>query len=200
MVLVLRPGCGGEQRDGGCGGKVAFIALLVVIDSYGTIGLQPGARRGVPERDKKGDKGLESAAWRSARARSATGCGGAEGLDLPRRSSPAVTCSRFAIRKIEADEPWPSRRLAERLAEKLFDPPQEREAFLEAARVGARGRAYGRLDQAPVRQSERSGASPFVGRSNEYGLLIGLLAQLTTGSGHCADRGRAGHRQEPADA
>jgi transcriptional regulator with XRE-family HTH domain len=41
-------------------------------------------------------------------------------LDLTQEAlAAAVACSRFAIRKIEADERRPSRRLAERLAEKL---------------------------------------------------------------------------------
>jgi tetratricopeptide (TPR) repeat protein/DNA-binding XRE family transcriptional regulator len=93
-----------------------------------------------------------------------------------------VSCSRFAIRKIEADERRPSRRLAERLADKLSIPAPEREAFLDAARSI---RAAERLpvDQVPV-TAAASEASPFVGRGNEYGLLIGLLARLTAGSGH----------------
>ncbi|MEO8718903.1 MAG: AAA family ATPase, partial [Burkholderiales bacterium] len=99
-----------------------------------------------------------------------------------------VACSRFAIRKIEADERRPSRRLAERLADKLAIAPQERAAFLDAARAL---RAVDRLelDSQPL-ASERPAAgaqselAPFVGRGNEYGQLLGLLAHLTTGAGH----------------
>jgi len=97
-----------------------------------------------------------------------------------------VSCSRFAIRKIEADERRPSRRLAERLAERLAIAPEERGTFLEAARAP---RAVERLDldrqpldPAPARKEEDAG--PFVGRGSEYGLLLGLLAHLTGGSGH----------------
>ena len=96
-----------------------------------------------------------------------------------------VSCSRFAIRKIEADERRPSRRLAERLAEKLAIAPQERGAFLDAARAL---RAVERmdLDRQPVgpAPAPEADAGPFVGRGNEYGLLIGLLAHLTGGTGH----------------
>jgi tetratricopeptide (TPR) repeat protein len=104
-------------------------------------------------------------------------------LDLTQEAlAQSVACSRFAIRKIEADERRPSRRLAERLAEKLSVPPQEREAFLEAARSV---RAAERLafDALPRVEAEKE-ASPFVGRGAEFGLLLGLLAGLTTGSGH----------------
>ena len=109
-----------------------------------------------------------------------------------------VSCSGFTIRKIEADERRPSRRLAERLAAALTIPEQERRAFLDVARgVQATGRLA--LDAAPlgaVAEEAATGpahastldaaseSAPFVGRGNEYGLLIGLVARLTTGSGH----------------
>jgi tetratricopeptide (TPR) repeat protein/transcriptional regulator with XRE-family HTH domain len=145
-------------------------------------------------------------------------------LDLTQKAlAETVSCTRYTIRKIEADERRPSRRLAERLAEKLAIPSPERDAFLEAARAQ---RHVGKLllDRVPVAECEvavsgekvsgkkvsgkkpsgekvdgeiaTSGkaavsgdlpppeASPFVGRANEYGLLIALLARLTTGSGH----------------
>ena len=106
-------------------------------------------------------------------------------LDLTQEElAQSVACSRFAIRKIEADERRPSRRLAERLAEKLSIAPQEREAFLQAARALKPADRLD-IDQAPVgRGGTSADASPFVGRGNEYGLLIGLLAHLTAGSGH----------------
>ena len=106
-------------------------------------------------------------------------------LDLTQEAlAQTVSCSRFAIRKIEADERRPSRRLAERLAEKLSIAPQEREAFLDAARaIRSADRLH--VDQAPVGPAgAAAGATPFVGRGNEYGMLIGLLAHLTAGSGH----------------
>ena len=117
-------------------------------------------------------------------------------LDLTQEKlAESVACSRFAIRKIEADERRPSRRLAERLAGKLAIAPQEREAFLEAARAL---RAVDRLevDREPLEAIQpavagvqrtieaKSELTPFVGRSSEYGQLIGLAARLTTGSGH----------------
>jgi transcriptional regulator with XRE-family HTH domain len=103
-------------------------------------------------------------------------------LDLTQEElARGVSCSRFAIRKIEADERRPSRRLAERLADRLAIAPEERDRFLEAARAL---RAVERmdLDRQPVDPApapEEEDAGPFVGRGNEYGLLIGLLAHLT---------------------
>ncbi|HXJ54413.1 MAG TPA: XRE family transcriptional regulator, partial [Burkholderiales bacterium] len=104
-------------------------------------------------------------------------------LDLTQEAlAAAVACSRFAIRKIEADERRPSRRLAERLAEKLGIPLEERAAFLDAARsVRAAERLH--VDAVPVQELEKENP-PFVGRGAEFGLLIGLLARLTAGSGH----------------
>src|SRR6266850_7408213 len=98
-------------------------------------------------------------------------------LDLTQEAlAQAVSCSRFAIRKIEADERRPSRRLAERLADKLGIPEPEREAFLDAARSlrAAEGLV---LDGIPL-ASEHRDTTPFVGRGAEFGLLIGLLARL----------------------
>ncbi|HVC13066.1 MAG TPA: AAA family ATPase [Burkholderiales bacterium] len=113
-----------------------------------------------------------------------------------------VSCSNFTIRKIEADERRPSRQLAARLAAALAIPEEERRAFLDAARaVRAANRL--RLDAMPVGAATSAAApagsidtspdsrvaagrdsTPFVGRGNEYGLLIGLIARLTTGAGH----------------
>src|SRR5688500_8251062 len=105
-------------------------------------------------------------------------------LDLTQEAlAQSVACSRFAIRKIEADERRPSRRLAERLAEKLAVPPQERNAFLDAARA-VRSPARLEVDREPAAPAPSVEAIPFVGRGNEYGLLLGLLAKLTAGSGH----------------
>ncbi|MBI3575647.1 MAG: AAA family ATPase, partial [Gammaproteobacteria bacterium] len=109
-----------------------------------------------------------------------------------------VSCSSFSIRKIEADERRPSRRLAERLAASLAIPEEERRDFLDAARA-VHGANRLRLDALPAGTDvpaasihspldsaigATSDATPFVGRSNEYGLLIGLIARLTAGAGH----------------
>ena len=121
-------------------------------------------------------------------------------LDLTQEALAAtVSCTRFTIRKIEADERRPSRRLAERLADKLAIPLPERDAFLQAAR-SVRGVEKLAVDRLPLaKPGPRPGAGdreldprlrgddelgPFVGRANEYGLLVGLLARLTAGSGH----------------
>ena len=143
-----------------------------------------GDGRGVTQRDKKGDNRtrisrVEERApgfgyWLRRRRKA---------LDLTQEAlAQAVSCSRFAIRKIEADERRPSRRLAERLADKLGIPEPEREAFLDAARSlrAAEGLV---LDGIPL-ASEHRDTTPFVGRGAEFGLLIGLLARLTAGSGH----------------
>jgi tetratricopeptide (TPR) repeat protein/transcriptional regulator with XRE-family HTH domain len=115
-----------------------------------------------------------------------------------------VCCSGFTIRKIEADERRPSRRLAERLAAALAIAEEERRDFLDAARALHPTNRL-RLDPAPVdadtlATAPEPGASilsqpdqaigatadttPFVGRRNEYGLLIGLVARLTAGTGY----------------
>src|SRR4030065_163854 len=57
-------------------------------------------------------------------------------LDLTQEAlAQRVCCSGFTIRKIEADERRPSRRLAERLAASLAVPEEERRDFLDAARA-----------------------------------------------------------------
>ena len=68
-----------------------------------------------------------------------------------------VSCSGFSIRKIEADERRPSRRLAERLAASLAIPEQERREFLDAARA-VRAASGLRLDAEPVSSGERTPA------------------------------------------
>ena len=120
-------------------------------------------------------------------------------LDLTQEAlAQRVCCSGFTIRKIEADERRPSRRLAERLSAALAVPEEERREFLDAARaLHATNRL--RLDPAPVGAAPpaasisspsdsairaASDTAPFVGRNNEYGLLIGLIARLTAGAGY----------------
>ncbi|HET7609736.1 MAG TPA: AAA family ATPase [Gammaproteobacteria bacterium] len=109
-------------------------------------------------------------------------------LDLTQEQlAQGVACSHFAIRKIEADERRPSRRLAERLADRLGIPPHERGAFLEAARAL---RSVDRLavDNTPLTPNrvEQAEAGPFVGRGKEIDLLAGLLARLGPGVGRVA--------------
>lgn len=120
-------------------------------------------------------------------------------LDLTQEAlAQRVCCSGFTIRKIEADERRPSRPLAERLTAALAIPEEERRDFLDAARA-LRATDRLRLDPAPVAAGRHaasidfapaspigtaSDAIPFVGRGNEYGLLIGLVARLTAGSGY----------------
>jgi len=123
-------------------------------------------------------------------------------LDLTQEAlAQRVSCSGFTIRKIEADERRPSRRLAERLAASLAIPEEERLEFLATARaVHAANRL--RLDPMPAGTNTRaagpaptqspldsaidsaSDTTPFVGRSHEYGLLIGLITRLTAGTGY----------------
>jgi len=114
-------------------------------------------------------------------------------LDLTQEAlGQKVSCSSFTIRKIEADERRPSRHLAERLAGALAITGEERPDFLAAARaIHTTDRLQ--LDQSPVGTdvqlpvNDISGESaPFVGRGNEYGMLIGLVARLTVGTGYTA--------------
>lgn len=110
-------------------------------------------------------------------------------LDLTQESlAKSVACSCFAIRKIEADKRRPSLRLAERLADKLAIEPQERQAFLEAARA-LRATDRLTLTHQPIAAAqpaveEEKEFAPFVGRGNEFGQLIGLFKHLNAGTGH----------------
>lgn len=117
-------------------------------------------------------------------------------LDLTQEAlAQRVYCSGFTIRKIEADDRRPSRPLAERLAAALSIAGDERHTFLDAARALHSTNRL-RLDPTPVdaaaptsvipsqQDSVASDGTPFVGRSNEYGLLIGLISRLTVGTGN----------------
>ena len=122
-------------------------------------------------------------------------------LDLTQEAlARRVCCSGFTIRKIEADERRPSRRLAERLTASLAIPEEERRDFLDAARALHTTNRL-QLDPTPAGTDARAprpapaiyspsatgtacDATPFVGRGNEYGLLIGLVARLTAGTGY----------------
>ncbi|MDH4133957.1 MAG: XRE family transcriptional regulator, partial [Gammaproteobacteria bacterium] len=119
-------------------------------------------------------------------------------LDLTQEAlAEKVCCSGFTIRKIEADERRPSKRLAERLAASLAVPEDERRDFLDAARAL---HTTDRLLLEPLPLGNKadpsaqsssgyssdvsSDATPFVGRNHEYGMLVGLIAQLTVGTGY----------------
>lgn len=109
-------------------------------------------------------------------------------LDLTQEQlAQSVACSRFAIRKIEADERRPSRKLAERLADRLAIPPHERQRFLETARA-LRSPDHLPLDRAPLEQAldEPAEAVPFVGRARERELFARLLDGTSHGAGHVA--------------
>lgn len=130
-------------------------------------------------------------------------------LDLTQEAlASSVSCSRFAIRKIEADERRPSRRLAERLAERLSVPPQERAAFIAAARTMYSSDGLDvtsdpidrpsatvttvcvKPDAEETESAEPSvpglNRIPFVGRTAELGRLVGLVARLNADSGFVA--------------
>jgi tetratricopeptide (TPR) repeat protein/transcriptional regulator with XRE-family HTH domain len=119
-------------------------------------------------------------------------------LDLTQEAlAQRVSCSGFSIRKIEADERRPSRRLAERLAVSLAIPEAERRDFLDAARAVRVANGL-RLDamplgtdvrpvapaSSPLSTRDTGDSAPFVGRSDEYGLLVGLIEGLTSEAGH----------------
>ncbi len=115
-------------------------------------------------------------------------------LDLTQEAlAQRVSCSGFAIRKIEADERRPSLPLAERLAAALGVPADERKAFLEAARA-IRTPQRLPLDTTPVFAGSSTlppgvtlgrlgDLTPLVGRNRESSLLVGLLSRLGTGNG-----------------
>jgi len=121
-------------------------------------------------------------------------------LDLTQEAlAQRVSCSGFTIRKIEADERRPSRALAERLSKALAIPEDERRTFLDVARA-QHATSRLQLDPTPVDStapatgshtlissqpaSAASDATPFVGRNDEYGLMVGLIGQLAVGTGY----------------
>jgi transcriptional regulator with XRE-family HTH domain len=118
-------------------------------------------------------------------------------LDLTQQAlAERVSCSSFAIRKIEADERRPSQRLAERLADRLEVKCAERKAFLEAARSVHAARelmantepieSTFNLPEEPEPWLQGLGRIPFVGRAQELKQLVELLEQLQSGTGFAA--------------
>ena len=100
-------------------------------------------------------------------------------LDLTQAKLGALAaCTESAIRKIEADERRPSRRIAERLADALKVPPAERAKFVETARGEGRVERLEALEE--MREDERPAplagnlpqATPqLIGRERELELI-----------------------------
>ncbi|MCB1916614.1 MAG: AAA family ATPase [Rhodocyclaceae bacterium] len=113
-------------------------------------------------------------------------------LDMTQEALAArVSCSGYAIRKIEAGERRPSRPLAERLAEALGVPDGERAAFVDAARSVGRpeplpvdSRPRRATDAAPALPTDATPsaeATPLVGRDRELARLDALLEAVRRG-------------------
>ncbi|MGH6960882.1 MAG: helix-turn-helix domain-containing protein, partial [Dongiaceae bacterium] len=105
-------------------------------------------------------------------------------LDLTREElARRVGCSVPTLRKIEADERRPSKPMAERLAECLEVPLEDRPLFLQVARRERRVEALGRLSApsgvpgsaAAPRVSLPVPATPLVGRGFELAEIHRLL-------------------------
>jgi non-specific serine/threonine protein kinase len=104
-----------------------------------------------------------------------------------------VGCAMVTIQKIESDERRPSRQIAERLAELLAIPPDERAAFLQSARgeMAADRLAVPATLDTPLSQSADppsnlpAALTSFVGRERELAAIAGLLdsARLLTLTG-----------------
>jgi transcriptional regulator with XRE-family HTH domain len=103
-------------------------------------------------------------------------------LDLTQQAlADRVGCSPATLKKIEADERRPSRQMAERLADYLAIPAEQRELFIECAR-GLRP-----VDHLPVasevvptrfaagRSNLPAEATPFSGRTAELSMIAGYL-------------------------
>ena len=121
-------------------------------------------------------------------------------LDMTQEAlAESVSCSPSAIRKIETDERRPSKRLAERLADRLSIPPDEHAAFLDSAR-GIHTTAHLDVDREPRWSSsdrpsvvtvpassvplsnahplDESGTGQFVGRRKEMDALKSALSDI----------------------
>jgi predicted ATPase/DNA-binding XRE family transcriptional regulator len=119
-------------------------------------------------------------------------------LDLTQASLAAqVGCASITIRKIERDERRPSRQMAERLADYLGIPAQERESFIQTG-LGERPVDRLRLPTQPVRnnalplppylaasaeQTNSNRSIPFVAREQELAQLDEHLAAALAGDG-----------------
>ena len=83
-------------------------------------------------------------------------------LDLTQQAlADKVSCSLAAIKKIEGDQRRPSRQIAERMADILGVPTNQREIFLECAR-GVRPMDQLSLAHEPVAHARPSGTVTFL--------------------------------------
>ena len=109
-------------------------------------------------------------------------------LDLTQEQlAQRVSCSVFAIRKMESGERRPSRQLAELLAKALEIPCEDQAVFIKAARGELSMERLASLAPTPSRESEPAVASsllpvnlpkaltPFIGREPELSTLDQLL-------------------------
>jgi predicted ATPase/DNA-binding XRE family transcriptional regulator len=100
-------------------------------------------------------------------------------LDLTQAKLGALAaCTESAIRKIEADERRPSRRIAERLADALKVSPAERAKFIDTARGEGRVERLEALDElpeaerpAPLAGNLPAAAPQLIGRERELELI-----------------------------
>jgi len=100
-------------------------------------------------------------------------------LDLTQsRLGELAACTESAIRKIEADERRPSRRIAERLADALKVPPAERAKFIDTARGEGRVERLEALEEvaeierpAPLAGNLPQVAPQLIGRERELELI-----------------------------
>src|SRR5688572_5668016 len=94
-------------------------------------------------------------------------------LDLTREElAPRLGCSVVTIRRIEADGRRPSKQLAERLADCLEFTPEERVAFLKAAR-GELAADRSATPAAPAERSIGGAIAPAARDTAQLSLLSG---------------------------
>jgi len=102
-------------------------------------------------------------------------------LDLTREElAERVGCAVETIRKLETGARRPSRQIAERLAEQLRIPPDERAAFVQAARAPRPQETGPEPAGAPVAQPPLMNlpipATPLIGRAHEVAAVATALA------------------------
>ncbi|HEY2979444.1 MAG TPA: adenylate/guanylate cyclase domain-containing protein [Burkholderiaceae bacterium] len=94
-----------------------------------------------------------------------------------------VGCVVTTIKKIEADARRPSKQLAERLADCLAIPPDERVAFLQAARAEL-APDHLRLATQPIEPDAPAGTTPQPSASMPAGILTFLFTDIERSTGH----------------
>ncbi|MDQ6629782.1 MAG: AAA family ATPase [Pseudomonadota bacterium] len=113
-------------------------------------------------------------------------------LDLTQEQlADLVSCSRYTIRKIEADERRPSRHLLQRLIQELAVPDGERERFRAAGRGLPQDPSLPGLQRlststlrAPAPPQAAFAGATFVDRNGELARLQTLLAEAAESRGH----------------